>query len=112
MLLVLPDGTGRRDVRYFIDELSCAASDMLLGTTSGTHGEQTAGPLVGVEQALLDTLAAALAAFAALQRTPRGDVSSCTAVSTNAALALSRRNSRKPSDERNPTKTADREEAC
>lgn len=60
----------------FIDELELPKPDLFLGVGSGTHGEQTAKALVGIEQVLLEhtptlavvagdvnsTLAAALAA--------------------------------------------------
>jgi UDP-N-acetylglucosamine 2-epimerase (non-hydrolysing) len=60
----------------FVDELELPVPDLFLGVGSGTHGEQTARALVGVEQVLLEhhpalvvvagdvnsTLAAALAA--------------------------------------------------
>ena len=60
----------------FIDELGMPLPDVFLGVGSGTHGEQTARALIGVEQVLLEhtpalvvvpgdvnsTLAAALAA--------------------------------------------------
>ena len=60
----------------FIDELEMPQPDVFLGVGSGTHGEQTAKALLGVEQMLLEhtpslvvvagdvnsTLAAALAA--------------------------------------------------
>jgi UDP-N-acetylglucosamine 2-epimerase (non-hydrolysing) len=60
----------------FVDELELPEPDVFLGIGSGTHGEQTAKALVGIEQVLLDhdpslvvvagdvnsTLAAALAA--------------------------------------------------
>ena len=38
----------------FVEELELPEPDVFLGVGSGTHGEQTAKALLGVEQVLLD----------------------------------------------------------